>query len=151
MREFVYTSSIVATTMPLPGNNTHVTRDTWNDAAVQAAWTSPPYDADHGFPVYMASKVAAEKEVWKFAAEKKPHFAINTVNPASIAGQPLHRKHVDTPAAWVRQVYDGNVDALTRLPASESLLLRALQHTYIHHICLSSSSKKDTDSVGQQP
>lgn len=38
VKEFVYTSSIVAATMPVPGNNTYVERDTWNDTAVALAW-----------------------------------------------------------------------------------------------------------------
>jgi nucleoside-diphosphate-sugar epimerase len=38
VKEFVYTSSIVAATMPMPGNDTYVKRDTWNNTAVALAW-----------------------------------------------------------------------------------------------------------------
>ncbi|KAI3572614.1 hypothetical protein IWW34DRAFT_708086 [Fusarium oxysporum f. sp. albedinis] len=118
IREVVYTSSVVAATMPFPGNTTNVTRDTWNDAAVQVAWA--PDGAQNpaiSMMVYMASKVEAEKAMWKFVEEKKPHFTVNSVSPASIMGQPLSRSHIANGVAWVKLLYDGNVDAVKRLPA----------------------------------
>ncbi|KAK3687981.1 hypothetical protein B0T22DRAFT_498222 [Podospora appendiculata] len=117
VREFVYTSSIAATTMYMPGNDTHVERDSWNDIAVQQAWAPPPYEPSRAPFVYMASKVAAEKEAWRFAAERKPHFTINTVVPGTIIGQPLNKKHAESKVAWIRQLYEGDVGSLGRIPA----------------------------------
>jgi nucleoside-diphosphate-sugar epimerase len=42
-----------------------------------------------GAVLYPASKQAAEKAVWDFKAEKKPHFAISTVNPTVTIGPPV--------------------------------------------------------------
>ncbi|KAK5652993.1 hypothetical protein OQA88_9279 [Cercophora sp. LCS_1] len=113
VKEFVYTSSIVATAMPIPGIEANVTHDTFNDAAVKLAW-SP---SASGGVVYMASKVEAEKAVWKFVEEKAPHFTVNVVNPAYIIGEPLHRSHANSPGAWLKPLYDGNLEALSLSPA----------------------------------
>ena len=48
VREFVFTSSLVAATFPVPGNTIRVGRDTWNDVALQLAWAPPPYEAERG-------------------------------------------------------------------------------------------------------
>lgn len=73
----IYTSSIVASTMPMPGNSTHADRNTWNETAVQMASAPPPDNASQGGIVYMASTVGAEKPVWKLVKEKNPHFRVN--------------------------------------------------------------------------
>ncbi|KAM0258913.1 hypothetical protein ACHAQJ_003569 [Trichoderma viride] len=103
--------------MPIPGPQVHVERDTWNEAALQLAWAPPPYEASRAGPTYMASKVEAEKAVWNFAEERKPQFTINTVNPSSIIGEPLHKKHIISPAAWIQFLYNGDISSLTRLPS----------------------------------
>jgi len=125
VKEFVYTSSIAAVTMPMAGNTTHVERDTWNDAAVQLAWTPPPYDPSHGFMSYMASKVEAEKAVWKFAEEREPHFTVNSVCPSSIMGEPLNKSHTESAVAFVKQLCDGNTAFFTAIPASKLLKRQA--------------------------
>ncbi|KAM0260070.1 hypothetical protein ACHAQJ_002994 [Trichoderma viride] len=118
VKEFVYTSSIVAATMPAPGHNTNVERDTWNDIATQVAWAPPPYEASRGPPVYMASKVEAEKAVWNFTKERKPHFNVNVVAPALIIGEPLNRYHSDAAASWLKLLYDGKAESLNAMPAN---------------------------------
>lgn len=119
VREFVYTSSIVAATIPAPGNTTHVDRHTWNDAAVQLAWSPPPYDPMRGSIVYMASKTEAEKAVWRFVEEEKPHFTVNSICPSSIMGEPLHKSHIESPASWLKLLYDGKTERLANFPACE--------------------------------
>lgn len=119
VREFVYTSSIVAATIPAPGNTTHVDRHTWNDTAVQLAWSPPPYDAMRGSIVYMASKTEAEKAVWRFVEEEKPHFTVNSICPSSIMGEPLHKSHIESPASWLKLLYDGKTERLANFPACE--------------------------------
>ncbi len=120
VKEFVYTSSLVAATFPSPGNTTNVVRDTWNDAAVELAWAPPPYDPSRGLLVYVASKVTAEKAVWDFAKEKKPHFNINVVAPSAILGKPLNRYNAEKGSAWLKLLYDGNTGPLAGMPASKS-------------------------------
>lgn len=117
VKEFVYTSSIVAATMPVPGNPTRVDKSTWNDFVVEAAWAPPPYDGNRGMFSYMASKVSAEKAVWKFAEERNPHFTINAVLPASIMGEALNKAHNEGGGAWVKTIYDGDMSVLGSLSA----------------------------------
>ncbi|KAK4241529.1 NAD(P)-binding protein [Achaetomium macrosporum] len=115
VKEFVYTSSILAATMPSPSRPTHVDRNTWNETAMELAWAPPPYDPSRGSPVYMASKVAAEKAFWAFVVERKPHFTANVVSPGLILGEPLNRSQSDSPAWLLKSLYDGKTGSLTRL------------------------------------
>lgn len=124
VQQFVYTSSLVAEAMLMPGKNTFVGPDTYNDMAVELAWAPPPYEPSRHMFVYMASKVSSEKAVWKFAKEMKPNFTINAVNPAMIFGQPLNEKHVETRSTWLKNIWDGDVDELVKLPAGESFMFR---------------------------
>ncbi|KAH8798511.1 hypothetical protein F5884DRAFT_758745 [Xylogone sp. PMI_703] len=114
---FVYTSSIGAVTMPIIGNDIHVKQDTYNDFVTQAAWAPPPYEPRRGVLTYMASKVAAEKAVWKFAEERKPNFTINSIAPSVIMGEALNKTHNEGDGAWIRTLYDGRTDFWESLPA----------------------------------
>ncbi|KKP02305.1 hypothetical protein THAR02_05598 [Trichoderma harzianum] len=67
--------------------------DTYNDFATQGAWAPPPYEPSRGMLTYMASKAAAEKAVWQFAEERKPHFTANSVPPSAIMGEALNKVH----------------------------------------------------------
>ncbi|KAK5991923.1 NAD-dependent epimerase/dehydratase terH [Cladobotryum mycophilum] len=117
VKQIVYTSSIVAATPPIPGNDTRVDKDSWNEYAVKAAWAPPPYEPARGRLSYAASKVEAEKAFWKFAEENKPHFAINVVAPATIIGEPLDKSHIESSASWINLLYDGNVGMVAAFPA----------------------------------
>lgn len=46
VKEFVYTSSLVAALFPTLDNTTCIERDTWNEVALQGAWAPPPYEAE---------------------------------------------------------------------------------------------------------
>lgn len=59
IKRFVYTSSSTAALSPQPDVEIPVTTDTWNDAAVKAAWGSSP----NPWNVYAASKTSGEQEV----------------------------------------------------------------------------------------
>ncbi|KAK5657960.1 hypothetical protein OQA88_2512 [Cercophora sp. LCS_1] len=118
VKEFVYTSSIVAATAPIPGNTTHVGPDTFNEAAVKLAWAPERIDTPgQGGVVYSASKAEAEKAVWRFVEEKKPHFTVNSVCPSSIIGEPLHHSQLESAGAWLKMLYDGKTDVLAHNPA----------------------------------
>ncbi|KAL6701642.1 putative NAD dependent epimerase/dehydratase [Trichoderma pleuroticola] len=101
VKEFVYTSSLVASTAPALGNNTNVTRDSWNDMAVELAWAPPPYEPSRGPLVYMASKVIAEKAAWDFVRDKNPHFTLNVVAPSAIL-----ERLIGMPATYAVDVKD---------------------------------------------
>lgn len=124
VKEFVYTSSVAARAMPTVDNTTHIGPDTWNDIAMQLAWAPPPYDADpmRGLVAYMAGKAEAEKALWKFVEEKKPHFTVNSIYPGAILGEYLNKKHGETVYAWIKVICDGKREALAGTAASSSFL-----------------------------
>jgi len=119
VRAFVFTSSIAASASLV--DQSEVRRDSWNDAAVDAAWAPPPYEAARAMVVYMASKVAAEKALWRFVEERHPPFAVNVVSPASILGLPLGSKHANAgpgyPTWMLRRLYEGDTVAASMFPA----------------------------------
>ena len=121
VRQFVYTSSCAAAYFPNPDDKSHVERDTWNEKAVQLAWASPPHGPEKGFIVYSASKVAAEKAVWKFVEEKEPRFSVNVVSPGTVLGEPLHKNYIRSTCSWVTELYDGQLSKVPTLHASKSL------------------------------
>ncbi|KAL9480907.1 hypothetical protein ACSS6W_005693 [Trichoderma asperelloides] len=117
VKRFVFTSSAGSAIMPVPGASGHVGHDTWNDAAVQAAWAPPPYDASRGMITYMGSKVEAEKAVWKFLQEEKPNFVLNVVSPFTTMGTVLHPSHARGTAGWVSSLYKGDTSAVSMMPS----------------------------------
>jgi nucleoside-diphosphate-sugar epimerase len=139
IKEFVYTSSIVAATMPVAGNETFVRDDTFNEMALQLAWSRQ--EGVSGFLVYMASKAAAEKAVWEFVRERKPHFSVNSVSPGAIIGAPMHRKQLASDGQWMRHVYEGGTGLLKEVPAGTFLrpLVLYVDANYYHQYILSMS------------
>ncbi|UKZ61633.1 uncharacterized protein TrAtP1_002892 [Trichoderma atroviride] len=117
VKSFVYTSSLGAATMLAPGNEAYVTKGTYNDFATKASLAPPPYEAGRGMLTYMASKVAAEKALWKFAEQQRPHFTISSVVPSVIIGEALNKVHNEGDGAWVRTLYDGNTVFWKSMPA----------------------------------
>lgn len=58
-----------------------ITIGTWNDAAVETAWSQGASQDELPFIVYGASKTESERESWKWMEANKPHFVLNTVLP----------------------------------------------------------------------
>jgi nucleoside-diphosphate-sugar epimerase len=54
---------------------------TWNDAAVEAAWSKDTPAEQKPYNVYAASKTESERAAWKWFKERKPGFAFNTILP----------------------------------------------------------------------
>lgn len=119
VKSFVFTSSVVAAALPIPETPFHVDAKSWNDAAVTMAWAPAPYNADRTMITYMASKVEAEKVVWKFVEEKMPHFKTNAVLPFTVFGPMLHRQQNASTNAWLVGLYAGNAEVNELLKASE--------------------------------
>lgn len=117
IKRFVFTSSAGAAIMPVPGASGHIGRDSWNDAAVQAAWAPPPYEASRGMATYMASKVEAEKAVWKFIQDEKPNFVLNVVSPFTTLGTMLHPSHQRGTAGLVTGLYKGDTSQVSAMPS----------------------------------
>ncbi|KAI9698119.1 MAG: hypothetical protein M1836_004121 [Candelina mexicana] len=58
-----------------------IDENTWNDAAVEAAWSpSTPVD-ELAYHVYAASKTQGEREAWDWVKRRKPHFEFNVIVP----------------------------------------------------------------------
>jgi nucleoside-diphosphate-sugar epimerase len=55
--------------------------DTWNDAAVEAAWDPSTPATELAYHVYAASKTQGEREAWDWVKKHKPHFDFNVVVP----------------------------------------------------------------------
>ncbi|SPQ20734.1 fb83974c-ddb9-48a4-a33d-28eb76c8fc16 [Thermothielavioides terrestris] len=86
IKNFVFMSSVVAMVQqPLEGH-THTEADwnTWAEDVVAEQGKNTP-----GRIIYIASKAAAEKVLWKFRDEHKPHFTVTSINPSFVAGPPL--------------------------------------------------------------
>lgn len=91
VKRFIYTSSSVTTgPQGAKSSDVKIRPESWYDSSIfEAAWAPGPYGLDRIFPTYIASKVSAEKEVWKFVAEHKPHFIANSVLPDFVTGAPV--------------------------------------------------------------
>ena len=74
LKRFVFTSSSFAATQPKPGKKFTITAESYNDEAVERAWKP---NAD-GETVYSASKVEAERAIFKWVKENKPSLIVNT-------------------------------------------------------------------------
>lgn len=120
VRSIVYTSSMAAAVDMTPGVTAHAGPNAWNEKAVEFAWAPPPHMPNHWHWVYQASKVEAEKAVWAFVEKYKPHFAVNVVSPATILGESLAKKHVESPYPWIKNLWDGNEEIGALFQASKS-------------------------------
>lgn len=78
VKSFVLMSSIAAVLSTKEGPYTFTEAD-WNDQA-EAVVAKLGKDAPSGM-IYLASKTAAERTLWRFRDEKKPKFTITSVNP----------------------------------------------------------------------
>lgn len=78
---------LLAMRLHLPGQSgtgglTYPT-DTWNDAAVAAAWSKDTSKEELPYSIYSASKTEGERALWKFVKDHPVSFAVNTVLPAA--------------------------------------------------------------------
>jgi nucleoside-diphosphate-sugar epimerase len=129
VKSFVYTSSSAACTLPKPNFAYTVDSNTWNEEDIKAAWTPAPWEEGHQWIVYGASKAEAEKALWKFREEKRPHFRINSVLPATNFGPVVTPDVVASTAKFVPIIYGGNVKAL------EGVLPREFSRSFNYEDC----------------
>jgi nucleoside-diphosphate-sugar epimerase len=122
IQEFVFTGTIVSALFPLKIFDTVVGLETWNEAAIEAAYSPPPYEPMHGFQVYAAAKTITEKEFLRLQEKHKPQFNCNVVSPSGVIGEPRHVKHADPHHNWVRSLYIGDKQRLDAFPCGESTL-----------------------------
>lgn len=116
MKRFVYTSSSFAVTQPRPGIKFTVNERTFNDATIRAV--AEKGAAAGGATVYAASKVEVERAMNKWKDESRAEIVINCVNPNANLGPVLQpsRQGYPTTAGWTKKLWDGQYDALKRVP-----------------------------------
>ncbi|KAL6907336.1 hypothetical protein GGI43DRAFT_431388 [Trichoderma evansii] len=107
VKSFVHTSALGAATMPIPGSDVYVTKETYNDFATKASLQPPPYEPGRGMLTFMASKAAAERAMWEFDTQRQPHFTESL----------LIKPHNEGDGAWIRFLYDGNTAFWNSIPA----------------------------------
>lgn len=78
VKSFVLMSSIASVLTPREEDYTYTEAD-WNTVAEEAVKTLGK--ATPGPVIYSASKVAAERALWKFRDEHKPKFTVTAINP----------------------------------------------------------------------
>ncbi|RAH59382.1 aldehyde reductase [Aspergillus piperis CBS 112811] len=116
IKRFVYTSSSEAATFSSfsehqAGPSISISADTWNEEALRRSQTNT-VSPKRGFDIYAASKTLGEQEIWKWAAENRPGFVINTVLPSVCFGASMDAKsqgHASSsgwPAAIFRNQFD---------------------------------------------
>ena len=74
IKRFVYTSSSFAVTQPKPNVKFTITTETWNDEAVEKCEKG---EAD-GATIYAASKVKAERALFKWLRENAEGMVVNS-------------------------------------------------------------------------
>ncbi|KAL7904252.1 hypothetical protein GGI35DRAFT_489969 [Trichoderma velutinum] len=118
VKAFVYTSTIGAISMLPFKPGFHFDGTNWNDDVRDIAWAPPPYTPERGFPVYVQSKVEAEKAFWKFVEEEKPSFTSNTIVVSTVFGPRLHVSQGGSTAAWLLGIANNDPTALQFFPTS---------------------------------
>lgn len=115
---FVYTSSSTACAAPGPNEHFSIDASTWNDVQIKEAWsvTSAPFPSTNGPVVYGASKAEAEKALWKYVKDEKPHFRVNAVLPDLNLGEILSLEGSLSTGNWVRMVFETGTDFVKFLP-----------------------------------
>ncbi|KAL7928116.1 NAD(P)-binding protein [Trichoderma chlorosporum] len=126
VKRFVLTSSSVAAIIP-EANRKGIaidestlmifSLDTWNDDVVDLAWSGAAPDSAKGYIIYAASKTEGEKTAWKWVADNKPSFVLNTVLPNCNFGQILvpEQMHGST-MGFVRNFFKRDYSAVELLP-----------------------------------
>ncbi|KUJ12999.1 NAD-P-binding protein [Mollisia scopiformis] len=111
VKSFVLASSSMATTLPKPNVRFAVDSDTWNEEDIARAWDPELVNEDHhDWTVYAASKAEAEKALWKFRDEKKPHFTVNSILPATNFGPVLVKEEASSSGACVKEIWNGEIN-----------------------------------------
>ncbi|KIV81050.1 hypothetical protein PV11_08503 [Exophiala sideris] len=117
VKSVVHTSSSTAAGVPVPNKKEVIDENSWNDAAVQAAWAQSAPEHERPYVVYAASKTEGERESWKWYKENKPHFVFNSVLPNYNTGPILASEIPGSTGAWALNLLKGDDMAVKMFPA----------------------------------
>ncbi|KAL4996704.1 hypothetical protein BDV10DRAFT_186942 [Aspergillus recurvatus] len=117
IKRVVYTSSSTAAFLSVPNKEgVRITKDTWHDASIEAAWSEKTPHDERGFQVYCASKTLAEKAAWKWVEGNKPHFEFNSVVPNTNYGRILCPEMPGSTMAWTANLLNGDDTVVRSFP-----------------------------------
>jgi nucleoside-diphosphate-sugar epimerase len=102
VKSFVCTSSSTACMLPIPDTKIKITKDTFNEKAIEAAYKPNPTP----FEVYAASKTIAEKALWDAVKKTSPAFQVSTVLPNGNFGH-LFKPDDNSTGSWIIDLYNG--------------------------------------------
>ncbi|KAK3682882.1 hypothetical protein B0T22DRAFT_472171 [Podospora appendiculata] len=143
VKRFVYTSSAATVFEHEAGTPAHITKDSWNNRAVKAAWAPPPHGPIQGAVVYAASKTEAERAIWKFVDEETPAFAVNSVLPYFTLGESLHKTLVRSSNRLLHGLANGNVGLLGSIPGTHYINIKDVATAHVAGVL-------DADVQGQR-
>ncbi|KAI9285101.1 putative cinnamoyl-CoA reductase [Umbelopsis sp. AD052] len=111
VKHVVVTSSVSAIINPLEQLPYVYTEKDWNEMALGAVSQWKEGDPVNGLLTYAASKVAAERALFKFQKEVSPKFTINTILPGTTFGAiistPKSAKDITGTRSHVTAYYNG--------------------------------------------
>ncbi|KAJ4322462.1 hypothetical protein N0V84_004818 [Fusarium piperis] len=109
VKRLVYTSSSGAAAIPKPGEKYVVNSETYNEEAVAIAYSRQVKGPAGGYLAYSAAKTKAEQALWKWYAEEKPKFVLNSVVPNAALGKVLlpERQGFPTAVGLVKTLWEG--------------------------------------------
>jgi len=117
VKHVVVTSSSVTLLNPLDQTPRVYTEEDWNDKFYEAVSQWKKGDPVDGALAYSASKVAAERALWKFQKEVSPKFTINTILPGVTLGAviptPKSAKDITGTPAMMTVYYSGEATDVT--------------------------------------
>ncbi|KAI1378580.1 NAD(P)-binding protein [Hypoxylon crocopeplum] len=114
MKRVVLTSSSGASASAVPNKVFTIDSNSWNEAAVEAAYAPPPYEGlERVVNVYFASKTKGEQAAWQWMRENNPPFTLNTILPDANFGPPidLARQEGRSTLAWIKNAFEKSESA----------------------------------------
>ncbi|EHK47846.1 hypothetical protein TRIATDRAFT_217087 [Trichoderma atroviride IMI 206040] len=124
IKRFVLTSSSSAAYFPNPSQKVIITEETWNEVALQAAYSAATPPEQKPFIVYAASKLESERAAWEWFKHSQPKFEMNTVVPCMNIGQILSPEIPASTMGITRKLLENDDTAFKLLPSQSFVDVR---------------------------
>ncbi|CAK1360030.1 Aldehyde reductase 2 [Cercospora beticola] len=142
VKRFVLTSSSAAVLLPKLNKEFTVSKDDWNQEALNLAWAPPPYTQERAYPVYAASKTEGEKALWQFVKEQKPHFVTNAVLPNFNMGTILPHGNGGATGLAIPSLFKGKIP-----PIGPQYMIDVVDDARIHVIAAALDSSLQNERI----
>ncbi|KAL7917176.1 hypothetical protein ACQKWADRAFT_324866 [Trichoderma austrokoningii] len=124
IKRFVLTSSSSAAYFANLSQKVIITEESWNEVALQAAYsTSTPHE-QMPFIVYAASKLESERTAWGWFKHNQPDFEMNTVVPRMNIGRILSPEIQASTMGITRKLLENDDTAFKLLPSQSYVDVR---------------------------